>query len=183
MRRVWLLLVFAAVLALWLWRAPHDSAPGGSTPGADDAAEPGYVATEAQLIDTDADGRPLYQLRASHISQSSPSSDIELTSPRFLYQGDTAWTVTAQRGVLPPSAQQVELLGEVVARAERIGAVPMELRTRNLSVDMQARSAVATGAVVMEWGRNRLWAAGLHADMKADDLRLESPVHGEFAQR
>ncbi|MBS0388546.1 MAG: LPS export ABC transporter periplasmic protein LptC, partial [Proteobacteria bacterium] len=88
----------------------------------------------------------------------------------------------AARGVLPPAAQQISLQGGVVAQAQRPGSVPLQLRTDSLDVDMQARTADTSDAVTMEWGRNRLWANGLHADMNTDALRLKSPVHGEIAR-
>jgi LPS export ABC transporter protein LptC len=182
MRRIWLLLAFAAALVLWLWRSPRGEAPSNATPSTNSSTAPGYVATGAELIDTDADGQPQYSLRATQISQPAPTADIELTEPQFVYRGETVWTLTAARGVLPPAAQQIELLGDVVARGVRAGSVPLQLRTASVSVDMQARTADSSDAVAMEWGRNRLWASGLHADLKTDELRLESPVHGEVAR-
>jgi len=181
-RRVWLLLAFAAALVLWLWRSPRGEAPNSAAPSANAAATPGYVASGAELVDTGADGQAQYTLHATQISQSSPAADIELTAPQFVYRGETAWTLTAARGVLPPAAQQVSLQGDVIAQAQRAGAAPLQLRTARLEVDMQARTADTSDAVSMEWGRNRLWASGLHADMNTDALRLKSPVHGEVAR-
>ena len=182
MRRIWLLLAFASALVLWLWRSPRGEAPSNAAPSTNTAAAPGYVATGAELIDTDADGQPQYSLHATQISQPSPNADIELTAPQFVSRGDTAWTLTAARGLLPPAAQQISLQGDVVAQAQRVGASPLVLRTARLNVDMEARTADSSDAVAMEWGRNRLWASGLHADMNSDALRLKSPVHGEVAR-
>lgn len=182
MRRVWLLVAFAAALLLWLWRSPHGESPDGPTRNGGTSAGAGYVATGAELVDTGADGQPEYSLRATQIAQPTPAADIELTAPQFVYHGDTAWTLTAERAVLPPSAMQISMLGSVVARTERAGSVSVELRTTSLGIDMEAHTADSADAVVMDFGRNRLWAAGLHADLKADALRLKSPVHGEFAR-
>jgi LPS export ABC transporter protein LptC len=181
-RRAWLLLVFAATLALWLWRSPHSQAPDTATASSGAPAEPGYVAVNAELIDTDEAGQPQYTLRATQISQPTPAADIELVAPQFNYHGETDWTLTADRGVLPPSVQQISLLGSVVANARRAGAVPLQLRTTSLGIDMLARTADSADAVTMDWGHNRLWASGLHADMKAGELQLKSPAHGEVAR-
>lgn len=183
MRRAWLLLVFAAALALWLWRSPRNEAPDNVAGGTNRSPEPGYVATGAVLFDTDANGQPQYRLRASRIEQSDATADIEITAPEFHYQGSTDWTLTAQRGQLPPDARRITLQGEVQALAERGTEVPRHLSTNSLTVDMEAQHAETSDAVLMDWGRNRLWAAGLDADMKADSLRLKSPIHGEFARR
>jgi LPS export ABC transporter protein LptC len=182
MRRIWLLLAFASALVLWLWRSPRGEPTVNAAASAGSRAAPGYVATNAELIDTDADGQPQYALHATQISQPSPTADIELTAPQFVYRGETAWTLSAARGVLPPNAQQIQLLGDVIARAQREGTAPLQLRTASISVDMQARTADSSDTVAMESGRNRLWASGLHADMKTDELQLKSPVHGEVAR-
>ena len=182
MRRPWLLVVFAGALALWLWRLPRGGAPEAAAGGNHRTLAPGYVATGAVLLETDADGQPLYRLRAERIAQPTPAAEIELTAPQFQYQGATVWTVTARAGKVPPSQDHIELAGDVLARADRAGAEPMQLRTATLSVDMQTRRADTVDSVTMDWGANRLWAAGLHADMQADYLRLKSPVHGEFAR-
>ena len=58
----------------------------------------------------------------------------------------------------------------------------MELHTASLDVDLTTRRADTLDPVTMQWGANRLSAVGLHADMQADELRLKSPVHGEFAR-
>ena len=134
------------------------------------------------MLETGIDGQPLYRLRADRIEQPNPAANIELTAPQFQYEGTTVWTVTALSGVVPPTQQQIKLSGDVLARADRVGAEPMQLHSATLSVDMQTRRADTVDAVTMDWGTNRLWAAGLHADMQADYLLLKSPVHGEFSR-
>ncbi len=84
--------------------------------------------------------------------------------------------------MLPPSAQQISLAGNVYAQGERPGSQPIHIHTATLSVDMQTRRADTNDAVTMDWGPNRLWARGLHADMQTDHLRLISPVYGEFTR-
>ena len=180
MRRAWLLLAFAAALVLWTWRSPREEVQDNQAHDERPAAEPGYIATGAVLLETDTEGQPLYRLRAERISQPDPTGAIELTAPQFEYQGNTTWTLTAHTGVLPPSAQQISLSGDVVAHGDRTGAVPIEIHGATLNVDMQTRRADTVDPVTMDWGANRLWAQGLHADMQADQLRLISPVYGEF---
>jgi hypothetical protein len=165
-RRAWLLLAFGVALALWLWRPPREEVQDNTSHENGAAAQTGYVATCAAILETGPDGQPLYQLSA----------------PQFVYQGNTVWTLTAHSGVLPPSAQQISLSGEVVAVGEKPGMEPMHIRSESLSVDMQTRRADTTDPVTVEWGSNRLWAHGMHADMQADHLRLISPVYGVFTR-
>ncbi len=67
-------------------------------------------------------------------------------------------------------------------RAQRPDAQPIHIHTASLNVDMQTRRADTTDPVTMDWGSNRLWSQGLHADMQTDHLRLLSPVYGEFTR-
>ena len=182
MRRAWLLLAFIAALVMWLWRSPREEVPDNQARGGAHKAARGYVATGAVMLETDVNGQPLYRLRAERISQPDPTADIELSAPQFEYKGTTVWTLTAHTGVLPPTAQQISLSGDVVAHGERSGAEPIEIHTATLNVDMEARRADTADAVTMDWGPNRLWAQGMQADMQADHLRLISPVYGEFTR-
>jgi len=182
-RRTWLLFAFGVALALWLWRSPREEVQDNQAHGAGPAAEPGYVATGAVMLETDTDGQPLYRLRADRISQPTPKDDIHLTAPQFVYQGNIVWTLTAQSGVLPPSAQQISLAGDVVATGEKPGTDPMHIHSATLNVDMQTRHADTVDPVTVDWGTNRLWAQGMHADMQTDHLRLISPVYGVFTPK
>ena len=180
MRRLGLLLVFAAALGLWLWqtRPPQESAATTTTTTHDNAA-PGYVAISADLLETGADGQEQFRLRAERIEQATPDSDILLSNPQFQHQGRSAWTLSAASGVMPPDTQQLQLSGAVQASGA-LGAAPISIRTAVLNVDLQQQQLDTPAAVSIEWGRNRLDATGMHADMKSDSLRLESHIHGEF---
>ena len=181
MNRLWLLLGFAGVIALALWQYGRraDSATTAAT-AASSGSEPGYVALGAELYDTGANGQPLYRLRAPRIEQAAPSADIELITPEFRYQGPTNWLLTAQHGSLPPAANRVDLRGNVVALGQRPASADLRIRTDNLTVDLDQQRLDTLAAVAIDWGPNRLSSVGLHADMNADSLRLESRVHGEF---
>jgi len=182
MRRSWLLLVFATALGLWLWqtRKPPAAVSAGAA-GAAGGTETGYVAVNAELMDTDADGKPKYQLRASRIEQHELDADVALSGPQFQYTGPTTWTLNAQRGVLPADGQQVNLSGEVLIVGTRPGEEALSIRSDEVSVDLQQQRLDTASPVVIDWGHNAMTATGLHADMKAESLRLESKVHGEFA--
>ena len=180
MRRWWLLLVFAAALALWLWQAsPRQEAIDPGTATARQNAQPGYVAIGADLLDTGADGQPQFRLRAARIEQAAPNSEVVLTNPEFEHQGGNAWRLSAQSGVLPPATQRLQLTGNVLATSA-LGGMPIRIRSESLTVDLQQQQLDTAAAVSIEWGHNRLNATGIHADMKSDSLRLESHIHGEF---
>jgi LPS export ABC transporter protein LptC len=180
MRRVGLLLVFAAALGLWLWQAsPRQETSDTTAAATRPDAEPGYVAITADLLDTGVDGQPRFRLHAARIEQATPTADITLDSPEFRHQGKSAWTLSAHSGVMPPDIQQLQLVGNVLA-VGALGAAPISIRTETLGVDLQQQKLDTLADVSIQWGRNRLSATGMHADMKSDSLRLESHIHGEF---
>jgi len=174
-----LLLVVALVAALWRWQPIGE---GATTTAGTTGSQPGYVATGAELVDTGEDGQPQFRLQASRISQQHPGAIVELDEPRIDYQGTTRWQLTARSGTLPQDASSVNFTGDVRAAAERGREAPLVIRTETLDIDLIRRRAETSAEVAVELGRNRLAATGLHADMKADSLRLESAVHGEYAR-
>jgi len=181
MRRPLLLLVLVAglVAAFWRWQPAAEPPAAGSTPASSDT---GYVAQQAVLVDTGDDGQPRYRLRAEHISQAQPGGVVQLEQPRLDYEGTTRWQLSASEGTLPEDASNVHLAGGVEARAERAREPTLRIRTEALDIDLVAQRADTPGPVDIELGGSRLAAVGLHADMKADALRLESRVHGEYTR-
>jgi LPS export ABC transporter protein LptC len=181
MRRLGLLAVLALALAVALWRW-QPAGEGTSTAAGGASALPGYVAQTAELVDTGADGQPQFRLQATRISQAHPGAQVELEQPRLDYQGSTRWQLAARAGTLPQDASSVNFSGDVLATAERGRDPLLVIRTETLDVDLTKRRAATAAAVRVELGKSRLEAVGLHADMKADSLRLESAVHGEYAR-
>ncbi len=174
-----LALVVGLVAAFWRWQPASDSPVAGASAT---GGETGYVAHDAQLVDTGDDGQPRYRLRADNITQARPGGDVQLDQPRLDYEGSTRWQLSAREGTLPEDAHQVHLAGNVEARGERAREPPLRIRTELLDIDLVARRAATPGPVSIEVGTSRLEAVGLQADMKADTLRLESRVHGEYAR-
>jgi LPS export ABC transporter protein LptC len=174
-----LVLVLGLVAAFWRWQPASDAPGTGPTAS---GSGTGYVARVAVLTDTGDDGQPRYRLRAESISQAQPGGEIVLVQPRLDYEGSTRWQLSAASGTLPEDASQVQLVGGVEARAEQPHEPPLRIRTELLDIDMLARRAATPKPVSIELGSSRLEAVGLHADMKADSLRLESRVHGEYTR-
>lgn len=174
-------LLLAGTVGLMIWRGQEgaDPASAESAPRGD----PGYVATQAEIIQTGIDGQPLYRLQAQRVEQPAAGAEIHVTEPRLSYQeGDGAvWTLRADSGVLPADTARADLAGSVYAVATRPDAAPLEIRTTTLGIDMDTRKVHTGDAVTITWGRDRVSAVGLSADLKADTLRLESKVHGEIA--
>jgi LPS export ABC transporter protein LptC len=169
MQRVWWWLLPVLVIAgLWAWLTPRAQRPDTAT-STDTAAdeELGFAATDAELIETGADGALLYRLRARRIAQQRPDAEVLLTGPQLSYdlRSQGAWTLQAEYGTLSADRQSVAFAGAVRARRAQPHAPLLDLRTEALQVDLKRRLADTAVPVAIEWGRARLSASGLHADM------------------
>jgi lipopolysaccharide export system protein LptC len=174
--------LMAVAAGLLIWRGQDASAPAGAAAGA--IADPGYIATDAEIIQTGPDGQPLYRLQARRVEQSQAGTEIHVVEPRLTYQQGSGpeWSLRADTGVLPPDADRADLTGSVYAVATRPDAVPLEIRTDHLGIDMDRQLVTTSDPVRIAWGRDQVTAVGLRADLKADTLRLESRVHGEITR-
>jgi LPS export ABC transporter protein LptC len=75
----------------------------------------------------------------------------------------------------------VEFEGEVLlAGTPRGRAATAELRTARMLLDTEAELAQTRSEVELAFGRHRITAQGMRADLKAGSLRLVSDVHGLF---
>jgi len=174
-------ILLAGTVGLMIWRGQDGDRPADDN--ATPLADPGYVATDAEIIQTGPDGEPLYRLRARRVEQPAAGAAIRVTKPQLSYQeGDgPAWTLRADTGVLPADTARADLAGSVRAVAVQADSAPLEIRTASLGVDMGTRRLRSHDPVEITWGRDRVTAVGLSADLKAGTLRLESRVHGEIA--
>jgi LPS export ABC transporter protein LptC len=175
----------AAIGALiYLWRVPGGSVienPAAETEG----SEPGYTAVGARLLEIGDDGQPLYRLNAERVEQPEPGGDIVVTEPRVVYDPavGSPWTLRAARGVLPPDARQAQLDGDVEVKGIPSGSTAMvTIKTTSLHLDVNRQLATSPELVRIDWAGSRLAGRGLRADLKSNDLRLATDVHGEAAR-
>lgn len=173
-----ILMVVATILLGRSARAP-DPVTTRSPPTAD----PGYSARDATVIETGNDGRPQYRLHADLIEQAPDDLTITLTHPILHYadaRGGT-WRASALTGFVPADRELVQLAGNVeLTGTLASGGAPALVTTSRLAFDTQREVASTDAPVTIDWSGHRLAAVGLHADLKAETLRLESAVHGRF---
>jgi LPS export ABC transporter protein LptC len=179
--RLVLLFIALAVLAVLLYMQRGGIGGTESTVAQSGAPEPGMVAIGAQIIETGADGKPLYTLNAARISQPMPDGTIYLTSPVLHYTpaAGNPWVLTAEQGQLPQSAQTADLSGSVHAEGKPQGSSQLlDFDTSVLHVDMQRQLATTTAVVHVQQAGNRLTARGMRANLKSDELELYHDVSG-----
>jgi LPS export ABC transporter protein LptC len=181
-RHAFAAILLALALGLTIWRGQQAGAPLDAATRS--AAEPGYIALDARIVQTGPDGEPLYRLEAARVEQLRSGADILVTRPHLRYQKGSGpeWNLRADSGALPADAGRASLAGSVYAVATQPGTVPLEIRTESLAIDMTAQLVTTPDPVRIDWGRDRMTAVGMRADLKVDTLRLESEVHGEIVR-
>lgn len=144
------------------------------------AIDPGYSALGTEIIETGADGKQRYRLRADRLQQDPTSMDIQLTglAMDLVTARQGTWRVTARQGRMPQSAQRIDLSGDVTLAS--LGGEHIEIRTEALTLEPEAERATSATTVVIRTFGKSLSAKGMEANLKQQTLRLESTVHGRF---
>lgn len=157
----------------------------GATPAAltvqRNALDEGYSAQNARLVETGANGLPLYTLNAATIRQLPNEDQVELTQVQLSFRDPDGnpWTATADQGELEQAAGQVTLSGNVHVSGI-LAATSAQITAPALSVDIHADVVSTKYPVQMLWAGRQMSSTGLTANLKADRVHLESAVHGTF---
>ncbi len=162
----------------------QQSGAGSSTPVEATNAVPGYAARKAELVETGADGRPIYTLNADLIRQRPNDRRVQLDAVRMSYRTSDGndWKVRADSGQIRDDGAMIELYGNVHVDGLLPGSeLPAEIRTSVLTLDTKAEIVRTKAPVVLRWGGRQLEASGLEANLKTRSVKLESRVHGFFS--
>ena len=143
----------------------------------------GYSAQNASLVETGANGLPLYTLNAATIRQLPDEDQVQLTQVQMSFRDPDGnpWTATADRGELEQGTEQVMLSGNVRI-AGILASSSAQITAPALSVDIRGDIVSTKDPVQMLWAGRRLSSTGLIANLKADRVHLESAVHGTFSK-
>jgi LPS export ABC transporter protein LptC len=177
-----LMAAVALIIGVVLISAPRREGAGPALAAAR-AHDPGYAARDAHLIQTGADGEPLYVLDATQIQQQPDAGKVDLRQVRLGFHDTSGnqWNARADRGELTPSSGVVELEGGV--RVDGVvpdSGQPAEIATERLDVDTRAQVVTTHDPVTVFVSGRELHAEGLVASLKERRVQLESAVHGSF---
>lgn len=163
----------SVALLLGACAAQDDGGPGRLASNDD----PGYSASDAEVIETGADGLPRYRLRADTVRQDPATGSVALEGVDMTVSrpGADRWRVQAERGELPADARRVTLQGDV-----RLDGETLRIRTAALAYDLEKNQVAAPGEVRFEMDGRTLEANGLEADLDSRQAKLGSRVHGRF---
>ena len=177
-----LLALLALIVGLVLLTAPQpESVARASTD--QPLHDPGYSAVQARLVQTGADGQPLYTLDAAQIQQQPNRGLVELTQVRLGFRDESGnqWTARAARGEVAQGSGVVQLDGDVHVDGILPGTQePTEITSEHLAFDTNAQVVTTQAPVTIVMSGRELAARGLVASLKDRHVHLESAVHGAF---
>jgi lipopolysaccharide export system protein LptC len=149
-----------------------------------ETTEPGYSARDAELTETGADGRALYRLNAKQIRQRPEDGSVLLEQVQMTYRGQASnqWALTANEGTLRDNNEQIKLTGDVRVVGVLTGTSDLaQIRSEHLDFDTRSEIVTTDDPVTLLWGTREIQGTGLKANLKDQQVRLESGVHGSFA--
>jgi len=174
--------IVAVLVALVLLAGPPH---GVGIPGAGVAppTDPGYAAEDARLVQTGADGQPLYTLDAAVIRQRPDTDRVDLEGVKLAFRDPEggAWTARAARGQLAEDSDHVRLEGDVHVDGTLPGSTePAGFLSESIDVDTRAQLVTTSAPVTFVTAGRAINATGMVARLKERRVQLESDVHGSF---
>ena len=181
-RLVAVLAGLALVVGMVLLSGPQRETVVASAAGAV-TRDPGYAALGARLVETGADGQPLYSLDAARIAQQPDDDTVQLTQVQMAFRAANGqqWTARADHGELGQDTGVVRLNGNVHVAGLLPGTQDQaEIATDNLSFDTRTEIVTTPAPVTLTVSGHELHARGLVARLKEGHMQLESAVHGSY---
>lgn len=179
--RLLLVLAFVGLLVLLFEHTRGDGDLG--TPADAGRQQTGYYLRDAALTEYGKDGAIRIEV-AARLATELPgleTVELEAVSVNYYARAGQRWRLTADQGHLPPGHETVDLSGSVVMTGERERQLqPAVIRTERLTLDLEREIARTDAPVVLSLGVHALSATGMVADMKTENLQLESGVNGRF---
>jgi LPS export ABC transporter protein LptC len=147
------------------------------------APDQGYSATDATVVETGADGLPLYTLQARQVQQDPDSNLVHLTTVHMSFRDPAGgqWQARSDKAVAQQDSAQIDLTGAVDVSGTFAGNdQPAHMLTSTLHVDTRTDIIRSPAAVTLRWAGYVVEGRGLAVDIKAHTVKLESEVHGQF---
>lgn len=143
----------------------------------------GYSAKKARMVQTGADGTPVYTLDAAQVQQQPDQGLVNMQQVVLGFRdasGDE-WTAHAERGELAQNSGIVKLEGAVHVAGVLPGtAEPADITSNSLAFDTNEQILTTREPVTLVMTGRTLEAHGMVANLKERRVQLESEVHGSF---
>jgi LPS export ABC transporter protein LptC len=174
--RLLILLGLALVgVAVWLTLSPRQAEPVTAQNSGPARPDAGYSATDASMVETGADGLPLYTLQAHHIQQDPDTNIINLSTVHVSFRDSSGveWQGPADAAQARQDSGQIDLAGSIDLFGTPSGNdKAIHLLTDKLHVDTHT-DVITAPAVTLIWGGIVIHAPSLVVDTKDHKVRLE----------
>ena len=176
-----LVLLSAAVLSGWsVWRQRRaaDDRPAVSL-------RSDYVLHDFQIVTLNAQGKEAFTLRAPKLARSPADRTMALVTPVFQFPDRAGgyWTVKAREGWVSAKADEVRLIGDVVADSPPGDARPARMTTERLNVFPNEDRATSNAVVTFTEPASIIRGRGLEVDLRSKRYKLLSQVRSRYAAR
>ena len=172
-------------VAVWLTLAPRHTQVVTTQSSGPAGADQGYSAIDASMVETGADGLPLYTLQAHHVQQDTQTDAITLSQVHMTYRDAAGgqWELPAQTAVVQQNSSRIDLAGAIDASGTFAGSTqPAHILTEKMQVDTDTQIIRIHSPVTLKWAGVTAEARGLVVNVKEHSVRLEGGVHGQVAQ-
>ncbi|MCF6336955.1 MAG: LPS export ABC transporter periplasmic protein LptC [Gammaproteobacteria bacterium] len=186
-QRLWksfvpLLVVLVAGLSVWLFQKQPDKGPI-VTPQTQRVPDSFMENFTTQVLDEQ--GRPQYQLQATHMAHYADDDRSEFTQPQFTaFQSDgQRWTAVAETGRAENGNGQIFLDGSVIIQRypDELASANLQIRTRDVRVRPADDYAETNQAATIVQNEDTLKTVGLQVYFRKGQVQLLSQVRGIYA--
>jgi LPS export ABC transporter protein LptC len=183
-----LLILFGLALvavAVWLTLTPRHAEPVAAQSSGPVGEEQGYAALDASVVETGADGLPLYTLQAHEVRQDPDTQVTHLTTVHMTFRDSSGaeWQAHSDTAEVQQDSSKIDLSGSIdVWGLLGDNAQPAHILTDKLHVDTQTEIIRTRSAVTLTWAGVLAETRGLVVSVKDQTASLEAGVHGQVAQ-
>ena len=180
-RHALLLLAFLAILT---WLGGHGRIEPKAEPFADLDTRLNYALWDfhAQLLDDE--GLVQLEINAPMLRNNASTQVGTVENPRIrVRQENDEWHISSDSAIITADREHVSLIGHVdFLRQSKIHADRLEIRTRDVMLNVTPRTASTEASVTLVQNQDRLEANGMKLDMKANSYELLDKVRGSYAR-
>jgi lipopolysaccharide export system protein LptC len=177
-----LLLAGLTGLSFWLDYAVRQEEQGAKR---SQLYDPDFIVENFDSVSLNEAGKPASTLKAKRMTHYPGNQASKLDTPYMvqLRENGASVHISAERGLVSGSGEEVRLYGNVVVRrlatAER---AELRLETRFLQVLPEQDLARTPEHVVIIQGGSRLTGVGLEINSKTEEFILKSQVSGQYVK-
>lgn len=175
-----LLLIGLAALSFWLERTVRLETQAERPP---EQHDPDFIVENFTAVNMDKSGKPVSTLQAKRMAHFPETQTSELTNPHLiqLRRDGQPIHISANRGLVSGSGEEVRLYGNVVVRRPANVEQPeLLMETRYLQVFPTQDLARTPERVVITQGKTRLTGVGFEVNSKTEEFTLKSNVSGQY---